>query len=251
MAQGLPRTRFNSSRLVRVLAELALADVPESKQSFAERLGQWLDFGDALTLYSALNADASAIRSAPSPASAAAREEFVRVRSALADSISTDAVPRPGKARVEFPVPAPQASLEEAADFAPYRRYYLAHQRDMNAAIGPLRATVRAALAGHSATLERLAALDGVLDQALAARERSQLATVSVLLGRRFEHLLEAHRAALDEVHQEDDPQRWMAPGGWLAGFCAEMQTVLLAELELRLQPVAGLLAALNYEVTS
>jgi hypothetical protein len=32
--------------------------------------------------------------------------------------------------------------------------------------------------------------------------------------------------------------------------FCRELQAVLLAELDLRLQPVAGLIAALDHEVT-
>ena len=47
-----------------------------------------------------------------------------------------------------------------------------------------------------------------------------------------------------------DDPARWMQPGGWLVRFCAEMQRVLLAELDLRLMPVAGLVAAVDKEST-
>ena len=44
-------------------------------------------------------------------------------------------------------------------------------------------------------------------------------------------------------------PGWWLQPGAWLHTFCQDMRAVLLAELELRLQPVAGLLDALN-EVT-
>ena len=248
--QGLPLTRFNSSTLVRVLADLVDADAPESKQSFAERLGQWLGFADALLLFSTLNADeADAVGpppAVPSPATEAPRREFARVRAALADSIGMDGERKPGKADLELPTPAPQASLEGAADFAPYHRYYLAHQRDMNARIGHLRASVRAVLSGHTADLKRLAALDAVLDRALAARERSVLATVPVLLGRRFAHLFGAHQTARSDAPTADDAQQWMLPGGWLAVFCAEMQAVLLAELDLRLQPTAGLIAALD-----
>jgi hypothetical protein len=251
MAQGLPRTRFNSSRLVRVLTGLAVTDAPESKQPFAERLGQWLDFSDALSLFSALNAGASEVQlAAPSPESATVRKAFARVRGALADSMTTDAVLKPGKSRVELPAPAPHASVESAADFAPYHRYYLAHQRDMSASIGPLRATVRAALSRHSPALKRLAALDAVLDHAWAARERDLLATVPGLLARRFEQLYNAHQAMQVDAQTADRPDRWMQPGGWLAVFCRELQAVLLAELDLRLQPVAGLIAALDHEVT-
>lgn len=251
MAQGLPLTRFNSSTLVRVLADLVDADAPESKQSFAERLGQWLDFADALSLFSTLNADeAGALASppaAPPYANDGPRQAFARVHAGLADSITTDGVRKAARARVELPTPATQASVESAADFAPYHRYYLAHQRDMNARIGPLRATVRTVLSEHAPDLKQLAALDAVLDQALAARERNVLATVPVLLGRRFTYLFAAHQAARVDVQTTDDPQQWMRPGGWLAVFCAEMQAVLLAELELRLQPTAGLIAALDH----
>ncbi|AYH44298.1 DUF3348 domain-containing protein [Azoarcus sp. DN11] len=253
MAQGLPRTRFNSSNLVRALADLAVADVAASKQSFADRLGQWLGFADALTLFSVINADKAApdvLAAAPSAESSAARQALARVRAALVESITTDGVIRPGRARIELPTPDPQASIESAADFAPYHRYYLAHQRDMSASIGPLRITVRAALSGQTPALARLAALDAVMEQALAGRERDLLATVPGLLGRRFDHLYKLHQLKLAEAQAADDSGRWMQPGGWLAGFCREMQSVLLAELDLRLQPVAGMIAALENVAT-
>jgi hypothetical protein len=252
MAHGMPRTRFNSSGLVRALSDLAVAEVPGSKQSFADRLGQWLDFTDALALFSALNAGTAAgvepRAAAPSTAGELARQEFERVRAALADSITTDGMLAPGRAGIALPLPAQRASVDSAADFAPYHRCYLAHQRNMNLSIGPLRASVRAALSRHSPALGRLASLDAVMDQALAARERNLLATVPSLLARRFEQLFKAHQAALAEAQVADEPGQWMQAGGWLAAFCSEVQAVLLAELDLRLQPVAGLIAALDHE---
>ncbi len=254
MAQGLPRSRFNSSRLVRALGDLAVADVADSKQSFAERLGQWLGFTDALALFPALGAGAASApqaRSAtPAPACHAMRKEFARVRAAMVESITADGVLDPGEARIGLPAPAPDAATASAADFSPYHRRYLAHQRDMAAGIGPLRANARAALSGHSPALERLAAVDAVLEQALAARERNLLATVPALLGRRFEQLHAAQLAARSEAQTADEPALWLAPGGWLAVFCSEMQSVLLAELDLRLQPVAGLIETLGTEET-
>ena len=41
-----------------------------------------------------------------------------------------------------------------------------------------------------------------------------------------------------------------MQPDGWLALFRKDLRAVLLAELALRLQPVEGLIAALDNEVT-
>ena len=281
MTQAVSRTRFNSAGLVRMLAELAVADVADPKQTFAERLGEWLDFKDALALYSALNSAATGAPSRAAPA-AALRGQLVQVRGELAAAVAAAGTTQPGGTNLALPTPLPNAAPESAADFAPFHRYYLAHQRAMAAAVSPLRASARTALAGQSAALRQLAALDAVLDQALAAREASLLATVPVLLGKRFAHLYAAHRrereaaapdvagqAAPDAAGQAatagaaatgegapgagappDDPARWMQPGGWLVRFCAEMQRVLLAELDLRLMPVAGLVAALDKEST-
>jgi hypothetical protein len=162
--------------------------------------------------------------------------------------MSTDGVLNTGKTRTKLPTPAIGASIEGAADFSPYRRYYVAHQRDMDSSIGQLRANVRAALSSRSPTLKRLATLDAALGQALGARERNLLATVPSLLENRFEHLRKAHQEALAATQAPDDPERWMQPGGWLAVFCKDMQGVLLAELDVRLQPVIGLIEALGNE---
>jgi len=251
MATGMTGSTLNSARLVRVLAGLAVADGAESKLSFAERLGQWLDFNDAMSLFSALNEGAAgASGTAKGRTDDALLAEFERVRRTLTESIMTDGVLNPGRARIKLPTPAPNASAENAADFSPYHRYCLAHQRDMGAAIAPLRGAARAALAAQSPDLRQLATLDAVLEQALANRERNLLATVPLLLAKRFGNLYKAHRAAWEGPPEADDPAAWMQPGGWLAGYCSEMQAVLLAELDVRLQPVAGLIEALGKEVT-
>ena len=247
MARGSPRTSFDSSRLIRALSDLVSTDAAPPRQSFADRLGQWLDFADAIALFSALNGSTDAAGGPATAEHPTLGGEFARVRGGLLDSINTDGLLTPGKARIRLPAPAWHASTPGAADYLPYHRYYLAHQRDMGAAIAPLRASVRAGLAQRSPALRQLATLDGVLDQALAPRERSLLANVPQLLGRRFEQLHQAHRSALSTP---DDPARWLQPGAWLHTFCQDMRAVLLAELELRLQPVAGLLDALN-EVTT
>lgn len=250
MARGLPRTSFNSSRLVRLLADFSVTEVAEAKQSFADRLGQWLDFTDAMALYSALNENAGHGSTKQASANPAINEEFARLRHALAESITSDGVLKAGNVRIKLPTPAAHLAVDSAADFSPYHRYYLAHQRDMATGIGPLRGKVRAALAGQSPARQRLAALDAVMDEAMATRERNLLAMVPLLLAKRFEHLYKAHQAARGETPVADDPAQWMQPGGWLAAYCRDMQAVLLAELDLRLEPVAGLIEALGNEVT-
>jgi hypothetical protein len=76
------------------------------------------------------------------------------------------------------------------------------------------------------------------------------LATLPKLLKKRFAHLRQQHQQTLADKQQADKPSQWMMPGAWLARFCNELQTVLLAELDLRLQPAVGLLEALQNEKT-
>ena len=250
MTRELQRATFNRSALVRVLSD-TLPEVPDPKYDFGERLGQWLDFSDALTLFSVLNTEAGSstpIASANSDLPA----QLARVRRNLSDSIHNDGVfstDSDTPARIPFPTPLPNATPESAADFSPYHRYYLAHQRDMNGAITALRANARKALAGQSAAGKQLADLDAAFEKFLFTRERNLLSNIPIMLGKRFDQRHAEHRAALaDETANDgaDDPTTWTQPGSWLDAFCHDARTVLLAELELRLKPVAGLIAALG-----
>jgi len=250
MTRELQRATFNRSALVRVLSD-TLPEAPDPKYDFGERLGQWLDFSDALTLFSVLNTEAGSstpIASANSDLPA----QLARVRRNLSDSIHNDGVfstDSDTPARIPFPTPLPNATPESAADFSPYHRYYLAHQRDMNGAITALRANARKALAGQSAAGKQLADLDAAFEKFLFTRERNLLSNIPIMLGKRFDQRHAEHRAALaDETANDgaDDPTTWTQPGSWLDAFCHDARTVLLAELELRLKPVAGLIAALG-----
>ncbi|MFZ2973561.1 MAG: DUF3348 domain-containing protein [Ferribacterium limneticum] len=243
MTRELQRATFNRSALVRVLSD-TLPEVPDPKYDFGERLGQWLDFSDALTLFSVLNTEAGsgtpiALANSDLPA------QLARVRRNLSDSIHNDGVFGSEPTRIPFPTPLPNASPESAADFSPYHRYHLAHQRDMNSAITALRANARKALAGQSAAGRQLADLDAAFEKFLANRERNLLSNIPIMLGKRFDQRYAEHCAALanDSV---DDPATWTQPGSWLEAFCHDAQTMLLAELELRLKPVAGLISALG-----
>lgn len=246
MTSGLRRTTFNRSGLVRILSETA-PDAIDPQYDFGERLGHWLDVTDALALFSALNSGtgaASAVRADANSAVKPLHDQLARVRRNLSESILNDGVFSTGTARIRFPVPLPQATAESASDFSPYHRYYLAHQRDMSTAIGALRANARKALVAGSPSQRQLAELDAIFEEALAGRERNLLATIPMHIAKRFAQLYQNHRDTLEGAC--DDPADWAKPGGWLEAFCRDTQAVLLAELELRLKPVAGLIAALD-----
>jgi hypothetical protein len=83
-----------------------------------------------------------------------------------------------------------------------------------------------------------------VMERALSPREHNLLATVPGMLAGHFERLRAAERETLAAAEAAGDAAGGRS-GAWLDVFRKDMQSVLLAELELRFQPVEGLLAAL------
>lgn len=251
MTRSVTRTPLHSSRLMRVLADLALMDASEAGTAFAEKLGQWMKLGHAITLHGALNASPSVIK-VPAPAGlrGALGAEFSKVREALEGAITSDANPKAARGRGGLPAPDLLLPIEMPSAFEPYRRFYLAQQRDMELATGSLRAKARDVLARSSSALRTLATLDSALDVILNERESKLLATVPGLLEKRFSQLLQEHQNRLESAGLTDNPAYWMHAGGWLARFRTDLQTVLLAELDLRLQPTVGLIEALNHETS-
>ncbi len=213
MQHGSTHPGVAGSELDRLLARLADLPPTDGRPVFAERLGHWLGWTGAISLSAALNAAPAA--PAPGRASGTGREEadFQRVRATLAASIAA----------------GPRERGASPTDFAPYRRHCLDLQQAMQDAIGALRRRLREALARHSAAGARLAAIDAVMDQALAAQERGLLGLVPLRLQAHFERL---QRGAGDDAR-------------WPERFRDDMDRVLHAELAHRLLPAQGLLDAL------
>ncbi|RQV62927.1 DUF3348 domain-containing protein [Burkholderia cenocepacia] len=262
MVQASPRPALSGPTLVRLLARLADADVAESRQTLSDRLSQWLGWTDAITLSSALTASPPGV--AAGVRGYDAERDCARVRHDLAQAITATNRLRARRRPGDLPPPA-----ADTADFADFRQRYLTLQQDMETAIGQLRGRLRVALAARSSGMARLATLDTIMERVLGARERSLLSAVPALLGTRFARLRDAERQALaeadavaaapaapdaadasapaDEGAVADTPTvAAIVPGAWLDTFRDEMQSILLAELEVRFQTVDGLLAALR-----
>ncbi|PPK46003.1 uncharacterized protein DUF3348 [Trinickia symbiotica] len=246
------RTAFSSQTLIRLLARLADARIPESTQSLSERLSQWLDWTDAIAMSTALAATPAPV-SDTQAAIASDENECSRVRASLADAIARDSVLAIEKrsrsthgARREGLVDA-----DEVVDYTVFRHCYLSMQQAMDASIGKLRERLRRSLAAKRPALAQLAAVDAVMERALSAREHNLLTAIPDLLNVRFERL---RQASQDAAAAHDDDREGHAESGnppaphdaWLDAFRHEMRSVLLAELSLRFQPVEGLLAALR-----
>lgn len=244
---------FRGSRLVQVLEKTANVGGHYARQSLSERLGAWLEVGDAISLFSMLSRAPGKGRMDISPETDPCGQlvaDLERVREQLRAAIVTQDSPTGAKAGTSLPRPGSVRTGDGAADFSPFHRYYLARQRDMAARIAPLRASFRAALARSSLVLSQLAALDAFFEDALSERERSLLSTIPLLLAERFHQLFKDY-SQIAPMLADEDPESWMLPGGWLFAFCAELQTLLLAEIDFRLQPAVALLEALGTKVNS
>jgi hypothetical protein len=231
MVQVPQRTAVRGPTFIRLLARLTDVDVPASRQSLPDRLSPWLDWTHAIALSTALDGWPSA-EGMDAPSFSSEEEECVRLRASLAQAITSDPV---------LAVASGEGDAAEAAvDYAVFRQRYLTLQRRMQAATGHLRGRLRDMLARQSVDMARLAEVDSVMELALSPREQMLLAAVPALLGQHFERL----QGAPVDAAAEDAPAS--TTNAWLDGFRKDMQSVLLAELDVRFQPVEGLLAALR-----
>lgn len=245
MAQQTMRMGLAGSALVRLLAGLS-GDLAgrgrESPIAFADGLGQWTGWTDAIALSAALDRPATAAATGePSPCEAQdqtagparydeERAEYARVRALLAQTIQREAQA------------AGRSPFDADLGFRPYRQCHAERQQAMDLAIGVLRERVRAALLAGTPALARLASVDAAMAQVLGVQEQRLLGAIPAMLEKHFAR----QRAAASKREQEggsgDDAT------AWLDGFRHDLQAVLLAELELRLQPVEGLIEALRHQ---
>ena len=235
MEQAPQRTALSGPALVRLLARVAQAEVAGPGQSLSDRLSDWLGWTDAITLSGALNSAPAATgrtRAISDSALANAAASCERVRTSLTRAIA--AATRAPSVHTRFPATPTEPPPPDYADF---RQRYLSLQQTMESDIGDLRQRLRVTLAATTPEMARLATVDAVMERALGVRERTLLASVPALLGARFERLRDAHA---------QQPAGDAPAGAWLRAFLDDMHSVLLAELDVRFQPVEGLLAALR-----
>ena len=219
---------MGASPLEQVLRHWGLPPAPRKPGAALAQLGQSLSWRDAIALSQALGLPLSlppeaAPAEAPKLPWPAELERVCRsLQAGFQDSSSL---------RTATPS---DASLAEAA--APFRLHHANQQRAMAQRLASLREGVRKALTARTPELARLAALDAVLEQALAEPERQKLAVLPSMLVR---------RVALLRAAEPDGDADWPFKG-WRQSLWAELQQVLQAELDLRRQPLLGLLEVLH-----
>ena len=209
---------FSSSTLVRLLGSWAPDEGRSSRQDIAEHLAQWLNVADAMSLH-ALH---QTMQPQPMARHRAPRPDLLEMARRDAESVRT------AQAQAIQRLAAGSGVPDGEPDVRSLHQTYLDQQRRMAQAVDALRERVRQVLQQASVPLAQLALLDAAMDRALSARSHKLLTGVPMFIERRAEQL-----------RQQGSME------GWTSALCRDMQTALLSELDVRLQPVQGLLEAL------
>lgn len=222
MPEPRPRAAVSSPTLVRLLSRVADLD-PPSPPALVDRLTDWIDWPRGVALYTALDAAPDQM-AGPGFDRAAIDDDCSRARAALDARI----------AEVHEWAPPNQAA-DGLTDGPAFRKHHIGLQRDIQVVTGRLRGRLRDMLA--AAGMARLAEVDAVMERVLSPRESTLLSGVPDLLQTHFERPSGAAGPAV-------------LPAGtspaWLDAFRRDMQAALQAELDVRFQPIEGLLAALR-----
>jgi hypothetical protein len=260
MTRALPRAHFNSSHLTRFLAENAMIDAVPLADDVGQKLGDWLNFRQAIALHGVLNPEqqpaapqpAHLLRSGVMTAEALTRH-VDKVRAQLEQSIVQGAPSGSGLTRIDMPPAELDEPIEPKTAFEPYCRFYAAHQRQMEVSIQALRSQVREQLSKSDPKLQQLAKLDASFENILYEREALLLGKVAKLHEKRFAQALKKHIQQLNNLQAEATAEGAEAPSAkavsplpWLLPLRQAMRTALLAELDTRLQAVLGLVEAFN-----
>lgn len=227
MSQGISADPGASP--ARLMQLLTAAGAPERKDKlpcFAERLSRLFGLGDTMKLDAAI---AFRTRQPGRPERGTIErlvQELVSTRQVLAKRIH-------GYGCDIDPDEHPTAES--------YIHALLAIQRKIAATTRHLRDKVRKAMRDQGPNLARLAEMDTVFDHTMAAYTGQCFAQIPKVLEQRFLALESTYKQA---SRPDSDPDTW------LHHYCEEAQNLLLAELDVRLEPVVGLLEACHNEAT-
>ena len=248
MTRVLPRPRLHSSELLRFLVSQGMADAAADTGDVGQSLGDWLDFRQAIGLQGFIGSlDDPSVKAVHATARVDAtvlRKRFAEVRNTLEQSILQGAVPAPGLPRIELPAAELEHPIDPKTAFDPFRRYSVGHQRQMDHIIRSLRIQLRGMLDKGPTAQRQLSTLDALFESVLSPKETRLLGHLPTQFEKRFTQTLKQHMKSLREAADADEPAPRTAP--WLEPLRNDMRNALLAELDLRLQPVLGLIEALT-----
>ncbi len=219
--------KAHSSKLLAQLARLGAPAASDVLPCFAERLSRLFGLGDTMTL------DAATAYRARQPG---------QVQGAVVDKLTDELVTTRRALVRRIHTWVDELEFEGEPEFEPVLNAWLVLQRRIAATSRQLRDKVRKSMKDQGQALARLAELDSVFDHTIAGYTSQCFAQVTQVLEQQFRQL----QAPSDQPHNSSH-----APDHWFYRYCEEAQALLLAELDVRLEPVLGLLEACHNEVNN
>ena len=225
-----------------------------SHRDFADKLGQLISLSDAITLSESLRS-LKRLKPRGEPGEESLHDAVFGARGVIlafiVNSFVDEDSSEAGAPSLPFILPRPPAdSITEPAEaYKAYQRFYALHQSEMDYRLIALRKQMQQVLTARSAALAQLAELDRSLSETLGDYSRRVLASIPRLLGQRFHALIRAQIERDTNLEAGEVFTQWVADDGGLSQFLAEMRGLLIAELDMRLMPLIGLLEALDVEV--
>lgn len=236
---------LDRSRLVNLLTELSAVKLNSKDYNLAERLGHLMGLSGSINLAQALRQLPQNSNSVAADDSAKLQEQVLLARKAIIKKVHDGFDHQAGE--LQNKVPTANVAIRPAAllTYDPYQRFYTTFQVELGVEAQKLRSMVRQHLTNVSAQLAQLSELDATLESSLAVHNRKLFGVTPKLLEQRFKKLLKK-RDVNNNASSENEPEQWLQTGAWLDLFYRDMRELLLAEFDVRLQPVFGLLEALN-----
>jgi hypothetical protein len=248
MIQTTSSTLSERSRLVRLLSDLSGINISSAEYNLAEHLGRLLSVSDSITLSRSLAQLPKVIGQHSASSADEVKLDVLASREKMINVIVQSFAAEHEGTGIRVPSVSIGTRAEALETFEPYQRFYNMHQAEMACEANSVRLRVRGAVSSFSVELHQLAEIDRILGESLSGQTAKLFNITIKLLQQRFKQLLAAHRIKEGD-NQLTELQHWLSPGGWLELFYRDMQELLLAELDVRLQPTLGLLEAL-YEHT-
>lgn len=262
MVQSSSSTPIERSRLESLLTGLSSAKFRTAEHNLAERLSYLIGVSGSIDLARSLKQLPTKVKSSVTGSELSLEDDLVNTCQQMMLVITSSFVAKEGAEYHETQLKVPSANglrLDALQNYDPYRRFYVAHQTEMALGLQALRRRIRASLSCMSVELHQLAELDEILDENLVVHTRRLFNVIPKLLEERFDFLLKRHRQLLEELRELIEPhskktnensgdelEHWLLPDGWLALFYQDTREMLLAEFDVRLQPILGLIEALN-----
>ena len=232
-------------RLMTLLSNVSEIKLSAASHNLAERLGHLMGLSGSVALARTLQYKPQGEYASQLDAAEDVQQRVLTVRERMMRTISNSFAHDDNEEQTKVPSADVTIRAQALQHYEPYRRFYVAHQLEMAVCVQNLRAEVRKKMALVSPELSELAELDRTIEEGLVSYNRKLFNVTLKVLERRFKSLLAEHLKQVGDV-DDNRSEVWLKPGAWLDRFYQDMRELLLAEFDVRLQPVLGLLEALN-----